>query len=265
MLRCPSISLENTLSSEAIMALLNNEIDVIRVPQFYPKDLCDLLSMKMLSTPLYGTYKNAPLIGRIGQAFFETTVSGKDSITYWENSINWVREMRAACYPYLTPIDKLRLELDEVWSAGSTIASINGKRMFVGLGRVFQAGGYAEPHQDILAWDAPNSFEAAMLKGQFAVNTYLKLPECGGQLKIWRIELNKREYDAFKIPGSYGVDVSKLPPASEVISISPVVGELIVFNSRRVHAVEPSLGGCRIAWSNFVGYLGEDSPLQLWS
>lgn len=265
MLRYPSISLETTLSAESIRALLNREIDLIRVPHFYQRGLCDLLSKKMLSIPLYGTYTNAPLIGRIGQAFFETTASDKDNNTYWDNSIAWVRELRTACYPYLTPIDKLRLELDEAWPAGSTIASLNGNRMFVGLGRVFQAGGYAEPHQDILAWDAPDSREAAMLKGQLAVNTYLKLPEHGGELKLWRVELSKDEYATFKNPGSYGVDIAKLPPASQVISISPVVGELIMFDSRRVHAVEPSFGGCRITWSNFVGYSGEDSPLQLWS
>jgi hypothetical protein len=62
--------------------------------------------------------------------------------------------MRRNFMPYLSPINRLRLELDEIWPPGAQIAAFEGKKMFVGIFRVMPpelSGGSADdPHFDAL-------------------------------------------------------------------------------------------------------------------
>jgi Rps23 Pro-64 3,4-dihydroxylase Tpa1-like proline 4-hydroxylase len=251
------------LTSEALHAMSANEINAIRVKNFYSEELSKQIAQKMLGSRLFGAYENAPNIGRVGQALFESQVSDETQRRYWDNAHAWTQELRTACFPYLSPMDKLRLELDEAWQAGATLGSLDKKRMFVGLARVFNEGAVAEPHQDILAWDMPNSLDAHKLRAQFAGNIYLQMPPEGGELTLWPIELSKEKYGQIQNPGSYGLDATRLP--QPIARLTPENGELILFNSRRVHAVEPPKGGPRITWSCFIGMSRDENPLIMWS
>ena len=54
-----------------------------------------------------------------------------------------------------------------------------------------------------------------------------------------------------------------LPPPDAVVA--PRVGDLILFNSNRIHAVRACRGGPRVTVSCFIGYRGEGRPLGYWS
>lgn len=265
MLCALDLSFQSTdmLNEQTLLQLAMNEVHAIRVKNFYPRNLCEEISNRMLASHLYGSYENAPLIGRVGQALYESRASNESQRRYWDNAQNWVHELRSSCAPYLTPIDKLRLELDEVWPHGATLGIIDHKRMFVGLARVFKEGSGAEPHQDILAWDMPESLEARCLLGQIAGNIYLKMPPSGGEITLWSQELSQAEYACLQTSGSYGIDPSKLPPP--LVTLTPEPGELILFNSRRMHAVTNSRGGQRVTWSCFIGLKLNEKPLIMWS
>lgn len=253
----------SSLNRDDLEALNRGEIIAIRIPNFYSVNSCGYVADRMLTSDLYGKYANAPLIGRVGQAFFESLASDNHRISYETHAVNWIGQMRSFCEPYLSPIDKLRLTLDEVWPAGSQLASMNGKKMFVGLARVFSKGASAEVHQDVLAWDAPNSEEAKSLKAQFAANIYLKMPEGGGELLVWPKSLSHEEYLKNKNPDSYGIDPNVL--GCEPVSIVPELGELILFNSRLAHAVRCPHDSDRITWSCFIGAFDLFKPLMMWS
>ena len=255
--------ISDELTHRSFIALATNKIHAIRVKNFYPADVAKEICDRMLGSRLYGTYENAPMIGRIGQALFESQVSEETQKRYWNNAVAWTRELRQACKPLLTPIDKLRLELDEIWPSGATQGSIDGKRMFVGLARVFNPGSEAEPHQDILSWDLPKSADARTLRAQIAANTYLKMPPAGGELTLWPMSLSLEQYKSAQIPGSYGVDRSKI--SRPFACLTPEQGELILFNSQRVHAVETPERGPRITWSCFIGMRRHYQPLIMWS
>ncbi|WP_437530361.1 2OG-Fe(II) oxygenase [Sorangium sp. So ce726] len=259
----PAVMVSNLLNQEGLVALMGGEVVALRVPNFYPEDICVQVAARMRRSDMYGRYVNAPEIARVGQAFFESVASAQLRRIYYARAVEWIREMRLCCEPYLSPIDKLRLVLDEIWPSGSRLGTLQGKKMFVGLARFFGAGVGAEPHQDVLAWDAPGVEEAERVEGQFAANIYLKMPQGGGDLLIWPMTLSREEYERAGILGSYGVHGSML--AHDPVRISPRTGELILFNSNLVHAVEKSRQGERVTWSCFVASQGVNQTLMMWS
>jgi hypothetical protein len=254
---------QEELTSEALIALHTGRTLALRIPGFYPPFLCSEIAERMVRSELYGSYANAPRIGRVGQALFETLASNEHRQAYEANALVWIQQMRRYCAPYLSPIDKLRLRLDETWPSGTRLGSLNGRKMFVGLARVFDNGAAAEPHQDVLHWDIPNELVAQSLTSQFAANIYLSLPEDGGDLLVWPQSFDQVEYDQHRNPGSYGVRKTSLQSAP--VRISPRTGELILFSSLCVHAVEESHGGKRVTWSCFIGAENIKSPLMVWS
>jgi 2OG-Fe(II) oxygenase superfamily len=258
-----TILLRHELREEDLRELIADRALAIRIENYYPVDRCERVADLLVNSPLFGMYVNATAIGRVGQAFFESQANEQSRRRYEEDAIKWIRELRRLCSPDLTPIDKFRLELDEAWAAGARVAALNAKKMFVGLARHFGQGSEAEPHQDVFAWDAPGSPEAAALAGQLAMNVYLSLPRSGGELTLWDMRLSQEEYETRRIPNSYGVRRDTLgPPAA---AIRPKQGELILFNAGRVHAVEKVEVGSRATWTCFVGFGQADQPLVLWS
>ncbi len=253
----------NEISQEDLLGLFDGNLTAVRVPGYYPEDAAAAISMMLLQSELHGKYENAPNIGRVGQAFFESQANEQAARRYERDAVRWVRELRSGLFPQLTPIDRFRLELDEVWPEGSHVGSMNGHKMFVGLARTFSVGSYAEPHQDVFQWDAPGTDEARRVTTQVAMNVYLQMPETGGDLTLWPISYKRDEYEQHRIAGSYGVQRDGLP--DPVATLKPRVGELILFNANKVHAVEEIRAGVRVTWSCFVGYQCADAPLVLWS
>ena len=49
------------------------------------------------------------------------------------------------------------------------------------------------------------------------------------------------------------------------VVLTPETGDLIIFNSRNLHAVRPAAGGPRVTLSCFLGYRGATEPLTYWS
>jgi len=134
--------------------------------------------------------------------------------------------------------------------------------MFIGLSRVVEPGVYFLAHHDIFAKDAPHSFHAKSLQAQFACNVYLDMPDEGGELEIWEREMLPTEFDALR-GDSYGIPPELLGKPS--LRLKPNCGELILFNSRKMHAVAPSVNSARLSLSCFVGYRGDHAPLTFWS
>lgn len=251
------------LTQDHITGLIDRSITAVRIPKWYNETLCNTIADRLTNNSLYGNYINAPKIARVGQAFFESQASAESQQRYNESSVKWVKQMRHATAPYLSPIDKLRVEVDEVWNAGSHLYSFAGTKMFAGLGRHFTEGSEADPHTDVFAWDTPDDSEICEITDQLAWNVYLSMPEEGGQLTLWDEWPDKAEYEQKRILGSYGLQRNMLK--DPVASITPDLGEAIFFNPRRVHAVERVTAGSRVTWSCFVGYRGPDKALVFWS
>jgi hypothetical protein len=187
-----------------------------------------------------------------------TDPTGKNLKKYQEEALPTIRSVRKAAQPYMSPIDRLRLELDELWPQDANLATYKGKKAFCGIGRIMPSElselSEKQPHFD----SVPVSYFPDIYK-QFAANIYLNVPKMNGELEIWNvepIEINKVEN--FKIPDDWR---SALP---ESIKVKPEQGDLLLFNTRRPHAITSfNDSKARTSIQTFIG-LTKNSKLFLW-
>ncbi|WP_295462493.1 2OG-Fe(II) oxygenase [uncultured Pseudomonas sp.] len=251
----------DALDTESLNRLADERLLAVRIRRFVPRPLADDLGKQILGNG-FATYANAPSIGRIGMAFYEAENQRAQMDDYFASVAHNLEELRRRCRPYLNPIDLVRCVLDEVWPAGARLQTLWGRKMYVGLSRVVKPGVRFLAHHDIFAKDAPGSAEAESVVTQLACNVYLTMPSQGGELQLWAKELAPDDFDALR-GDSYGIEPDLLGPPS--LTIRPEPGDLILFNSRRMHAVTPGNDQPRLSLSCFVGYRGAAEPLTYWS
>lgn len=249
------------LNESDLIKLCTGEVLAITIKNYYPLNLCKIATDNFLQSQIEH-YKNAPSIGRCGMAFFETDNLPERVAEYYKISQNNITNIRNLFSPYFSPLDKLRLDLQENWLAGANMENIHDQKMFIGLCRLLEPNVDFLPHQDIFHLDCPGNFRARTLKGQLSANIYLDIDDEGGELDLWDFGYSDTDYPNKLDTNSYGISRSKLPPPH--ISIKPERGELILFNARNIHAVTPSKK-IRISASCFIGYRGKKQPLTYWS
>jgi hypothetical protein len=186
---------------------------------------------------------------------------------YIAEAMPTVRALRSIWAPYLSPIDRLRLELQESWPAGANLEYLDGEALFVGQARVFGDRG-ALPHQDFMPWElgslstAPR--QASPIYSQLTANIYLQTPDSGGELQLWSVGYDHDEYIGLREqPGVPGLDRARIPEPT--VQITPEPGMLVLSHTTRIHAVLPSEGRSRMALSCFAGVRGPQEPLSFWS
>lgn len=273
-----------------LIDIIKGEIMFIRIPNFMSQEVCQFVSEKilhgykveeaatktgltyseLLKANKQQTHSSKQYFNEVGMSYFETTFdstigwnkipSKEKKSNYYENATESIELTRTLFSPYLSPIDKLRLELDDRWPLGSIRLNLNDGKMFCGLLRVLS--GEVLAHDDKLERDHGPLPDHLNYLGQFATNTYLKVPEKGGELLLWNISLDDKEYDRMR-GDSYGISFDKLGSPAAVVT--PQEGDLIIFNSRKLHGINKSYGSERISVSSFMAYGGENKPLFLWS
>lgn len=252
------------LRLDDLRALVEGRVLALRVPGWYTGRQSQQLCRRLLRHPGFSRYSIAPDVGvqRVGYSFFETRGEEEALAAYFDLAVPTIRELRRVCAPLLIPMDRLRLELDELWPGGAGLASLGGRKMFVGTSRLFEDGHSLPPHQDLLARETGDA-AAQRMTAQLTANVYLRPPRGGGELEVWSLRPNDEEVRQY-YTGEYDFfDLAKLPPPAAVIR--PGVGELVLMLSDRIHAVRPSEGGPRVSMSCFIGHSGEQDRLVLWN
>lgn len=252
------------ICAEDIISLAEGPLLALRLPHFFPIKLCDEFTPGIISHPETEYYAVAPDIKKIGKAIFDAASDPLALDNYYENAPRALQQIRQFFHPYLSPMDKLRLILQEAWLPGAIIENLHGKPMFCGLVRAFHGGAEARPHQDMTHWDVPESAAAQTLATQIACNVYLETAIRGGELELWDYGItDPTEYSATQTEDDYGLNRQKI--ASSSVRVSPAKGELILFNARRIHAVNRIDEGVRVAVSSFIGYRGQSECLTIFS
>jgi len=129
--------------------------------------------------------------------------------------------------------------------------------------RIYHEGVEIEPHQDILAVESPDDPEAQSLVAQFGANVYLTTSDYGGDLQLYDEQYTIENYNDLSL-GPRVVSRDKIPAPS--VTITPHAGDLILFPSRRLHAVSKVSGESpRVTVSFFVGASDSQAPLRIWA
>lgn len=258
------VATEKELTVQNLEALVNDEILALVVPGYYDAWMCDQLAQKILASNQLQRYTHEVQNGqsllqlyfgvdRLGMPFNSTYNDEEMVSRYYDEASKGIKALRKLAHNGFSPIDRLRLELDEMFPDGATIATFEGRKMLAGISRITNAHlsylSAEEPHYDAL----PEKY--ARLDTQLAANVYLRVPQRGGELELW--------------------DISPLPPLFEAPSnwraqlpephvIQPQQGDLVIFNCRRPHAIGEFEGPARVTTQVFIGHQ-KGSPLKLWN
>lgn len=254
---------DESLHAGDLRALIEGGVLAIRVGSFCPPEACGVMNDRLACHPQRQRYIHAPEISRVMEALYESYQNPEARQRYYDRVVQSTIDFRRLSWPYLNPMDHLRIALADLWPAGAVRENIEGRTMAFGLAQLFEQGAFALPHQDFLRFDEPENPRAQLLVTQVTALVYTQPAEEGGFLQLWSERYEHDDFEARRKPGTYGLDYDKL--AEPPVVIAPTQGELILADSTRVHAVSTVQTGLRIAVSCFLGFYGFDQPLTFWS
>ncbi|MEU9197834.1 2OG-Fe(II)-dependent halogenase WelO5 family protein [Streptomyces hundungensis] len=251
------------LTAETLLKLANREIGAIHVKGYYPDDIAQEVAQKAINHQALGNYhkQHTSSVGRVYMPHIDTKWDAELTNQYHDQALPAIQDVRSMFHPYLSPVDRIRLELQELWPAGANLMRLRGRACFVGAFRVFQPStSEFYPHNDAIdqETDAP---EIEGVLNQLVANIYLQVPEEGGDLHLWLREPTEDETRTI-------LDVEGLEPDSveePVHVIHPEAGDLIIFSPRMLHAVTSGAGKHRVGAAAFIATKGPQEPLVFWS
>lgn len=255
--------IDNSLTTESLLKLASREIGAIHVTGFYPKEIGIEVAKKAINHPKLGHYnkKYTSTVGRICMPHIDSEWNPEAARKYHGEAVENIHDIRSLFLPYMSPVDHVRLLLQELWPAGANIQRLYRNPCFVGAIRVFKPTVSSfYPHHDRIdeESDAP---ELRDLTEQLVANMYLDVPDEGGDLQLWLRDPTEAEKNLIR-------DVEGLLPDTVEpprLVIHPQAGDLIIFSSRMLHAVSPPRGKHRVGMAAFIGCSGPDKPLSYWS
>jgi hypothetical protein len=254
-LHYPKVKYINTLSKTDLQNLFAGNILALRYPYFCTAEEAEATTNSIRSHPVLGRYGDARGFGRLGPGIYELLLGTE----YWQEYLDTKDAVIDALKILIT---KLQSELAQAW--GKCEAPIfRGHAMRPMMARILEPNGHsALPHDDFQKRYASDFPWAASLQGKVGANIHITPPEKGGELLMWDLSLSTCDYERMRLNGSYGINPALLPEHD--VEIMPTKAELILINTRKLHAICPVKSGIRVTTSCFIGYTDDNSLLQ-WS
>jgi hypothetical protein len=243
---------------EAVQALAEGKFVAAHFHRAFSPDECDAVHRRAVDHHGRSAYEGAPDIGHIGMSLFETAFGEEQREAYFANALRHIEESRAMWGAGRFPLDLIRALLDEASPMGAHLLRIGGRVCSAGLVRCQEDGANILSHLDHVGWDVPDSIEAQQVEAQITAVLLLSQGATGGETLIRPIRLGKPQYDAKRLTGrtSYAIDDADL--AGPLITLTPQVGDLMLFDARHIHRVNAPKGR-RYSLSFFIGVCRDGS------
>lgn len=250
------------LNATTLGQLAEGDLDAIWVRGFHAPDRCRAVLPRVVEVCERSRYTLTADFQSIGTSIGEAAESAVDERRYLATAAETRDVIRHGVFAgRLSPLDELRLLLDESWPAGATVARHQGRLMLPGIIRRWPAGGHANPHIDQRAIPL---LADQRLRRRIGANIYLEVPPAGsgGQVDFWALWTDEDEY-ASRRRADYGLDRDAL--GEPHWSCEPGQGDLLMFDAARVHGVRRVDRGSRVTAACFVGVRGPAEPLVLFA
>ena len=246
-------------SADDLLRLLKGDVFAVRVRGLVSADALAGLRERFVGRDDHGPLATDPQFRRIGHAFSEVG-RGEDS-AYFDDAAGHRRRLRELASPYPYPADALRILLDEVWPTGATLLTSESRKFFAGVARYQRRGVDLEPHTDDVRRNLPD--DGLGIRRQLSANVYLDVPDRGGELEIWDAYPSEGEYRRLSGDRVWGLDRDQV--GEPRLRLRPEIGETIIIDPRRVHAVVPSADRPRLTIGLFLGVRDGEQALAVWS
>lgn len=233
----------------------------VRVPGFLDAASCAsaLAALDRLPTADYDPARVPTPIVRFGPALndYRDQDGRLDSSRYWRDAETartaW---QQAGMRP--DPIAIALARLGSAWGAAVAPATIAGRPVFGGTLREINAG--ALVHYDDINREFPTCPFDQHIVAQLAFNVWVSVPATGGATTVWRHRWEPADEQHRQ---AYGYRPEAVEHCQRV-SLTPELGDALLFNPANFHAVDPNPGGRRIAFAFFLG-LTTTGQLIAWS
>ncbi len=192
--------------------------------------------------------------------------------SYFRDSIDSTRRWRNNCTERMGPMDKVRLELDEVWMEGCLLArNKSGDPYVAGIPRIMRPPARFDPTKWAQGFAHMDDFELmSAKKGLFSANIYLKNAPSGGELQIWPLTFSTR-WDFYRNAPTlslcyvqdYEAQALLRERFPEPMVINVDEGDLVLLCAQRPHSVKgPIIGGTRVSIQAFLQH-EKGKPLRM--
>lgn len=239
-----------SLTAQNLFNLFENKIPAIQIPNFATQAECRAFSTAAHNANFaYHERVPPPPIGRIGVPQFGYIKKTKDE--YFVAVKQEYQTQREIINKSFHPLNRL---LEMLRSTVSTEVNISQDgqfgNFFAGLVRLIHKS--VPLHMDFIQTDAPE-WGVANVDAQLAWNLFLSVPERGGECivynRLWQPEDEMHKVTGGELELYY---TPELVQKCQTKEIKPILGNVVLFNSRNFHEVKDSYGE-RMTFTSFIG------------
>ncbi|MDH3704939.1 MAG: hypothetical protein OES57_02665 [Acidimicrobiia bacterium] len=243
----------HSFSRPALDALIDNEIQAVRLPGFADQAEVSTLAALLLRDSI--RTHSVPTVTRLGISQYEQGVRGSKQ-HYFAAARALEHEMAAVFGCSFSPVARLLDRLRSLGFDADVMAEPGWGRYWAGTGKL--RDGATPIHVDYSPQDS-DGWAVGEVTAQLAWNVYLSC-EPADELVVWDRQWVP-QHDVHQVPGEYYYDEAVVAGAGE-LRIPPLVGDVVIINARNYHTVVPCRE--RLAFGSFIG-VTTPGTLRLWS
>lgn len=234
--------------------LLSGMIPVISMPNFARPD--EMQSLKELLIEKSRRNSSIQQVTRFGISQYHHGLK-ESKKEYFRLAKLATKEQQQIFAKSFNPLERFMRLLKTVVEFTEILEENGYGRYYAGNGKL--RNGYSPIHVDYAPQDSQD-WAVGRFPYQLAWNVYLDIPESGGELLIWEKQWQPED-DELMVEDHYYFKETVIEN-SNLLSIKPQKGELLLINSRNYHAVANSSD--RFAFGSFISVSSERS-CHFWS